>query len=274
MDRGGGRGHGGPSRHGSSLPRTLHGSLLHTVPQDSEGAPTDEPQPLDTAEGGQEEDIPYTTYSTSSARPAPAPYSSTAPPLPPTFEIGSSRDVGGPPTGLPPPGIDRPAEQTLQPRGRNQTPHLYLPPFRQGIGSTDPVLYASSVGGTASTSSTTFYSYPPPAAPARLPPVRSLERGLAPSSSSLPGPSSSQYYGYGQARQWPYPTQEVFPERTTQRQPWEVPAPQDDPSFGRTYGGPYEPGGLADTERWMQVGRQENFPQEEERSTAAHRRFL
>ena len=271
MDRGGGRGRGSPSGPGSSLPRELHGSLLHTGPQEQSVVPTEEHQPLEVSEGGQEENSPYPTYTTSSARSASAPYSSAAPSGTPTFEEGSSRASAGTPRALPT-GIERPPERIQPPRGRNETPHLYLPPFRaQGVGSTDPALYAASVGGTTSTGPPTFYSYPPPApAPARLPSVRTLERGAT--SSSVAGASSSQYYTTEQARNWNVPTQEIYPERQPQRQTWDFGIPPDDGSLTRPYQSGYEPTG--EPERWMQFGRPENYPQDEGRSTAAHRKFF
>ena len=273
MDRGGGRGRGSPSRQGSSLPRELHGSLLHTGPQEQGDVLTEEPQPLEVLEAGQEENLPYTTHATSSTRSGSVPYSSAPSSGPPPFEEGSSRASGEPPRVVPS-GIERQAERTLPPRGRNETPHLYLPPFRAqaSVGRTDPALYAASGGGTTSAGSSTYFSYPPPP-PARLPSVRSLER-VPPSSAA--GPSSSTYYTTEQTRAFHVPTQQIYPERAPpQRQPWDFGVPPDDGSLGRTYQGGYEAAGsLPETSRWMSFSRPENYSQEEGRSTAAHRKFI
>lgn len=271
MDRGGGRGHGGPSRQSSSLPRTLHSSLLHTGPQEAGDVFTEEPQPLEASEGEQEEHIPYAPYSTSSARSTSVPYSSAAPPGPPTFEEGSSSGIGGPSPSVVP-ALDSPPEQPQLPRGRNQTPHLYLPPFRQVVGSTDPALYASSVGGSVPSSSTPLYSFPPPARPPeRLPPVRALERGPLPGPS---GSSSGQYFDYGQGRNWSVPGPELTPERTPQRSTWSYSLSPDTGSYSRAYGSGYEmPPEPSGTQRWTQLSRQENFAQEEARSTSAPCKF-
>ena len=262
MDRGGGRGYGGPARQGSSLPRTLHSSLLHTGSHEEAVAPPEEALPMDVLPGShQEEHPPYASYSTGAARSASLPYS---PSVSPPFEEGSSR---GSPAGLP-----RPIEQP-QPRGRPAAPHLYLPPFRAGGGSTDPALYASSLGERPAAASGTFFTYPPPA-PARLPPVRSLDRTPAPPSPPAPvaGPSSSRLSYYPRAREWGLSSHDEFIERTIRRQQQsESPLQRDDESFA--YESAYEGGSTSDAERWAQVSRQENLPFEDERSTGAHRAF-
>ncbi|KIP06206.1 hypothetical protein PHLGIDRAFT_515882 [Phlebiopsis gigantea 11061_1 CR5-6] len=262
MDRGGGRGRGGPARHGSSLPRTLHSSLLHTGSHEGDVVPPEEALPLDALQGShQEEHPPYATYSTSAARPGSLSYS---PSLESPFAEGSSRLGGGSP-----PGIPLPIEQP-QPRSRHASPHLYLPPFRVGGGSTDPALYASSLGERSSAGASTFFTFPPPA-PARLPPVRSLDRTLAAPSPLAPvaGPSSSRFHYYPSPGPWGLSTHDEFNERTVRRQQqWEPPLPHEEEPFA--YGGAYEAGSTSDAGRWAQVSRQENLPHEDERNTGAH----
>ncbi|KAJ3553836.1 hypothetical protein NM688_g3407 [Phlebia brevispora] len=169
MDRGGG---GGPPRKGSSLPRTLHGSLLQPDSHVVGSVFTEEPQAISEAEGGHPVNPEYATYSTHTARFLPVPSSSRDPP---TFEEGSSRGTVGVQQRSVPVGSDRPYDD-----GRTvQYPsYLYQPSYRPHVGSTDPTLYASSQHtphAPSHSGSTQIYSYAPPTQ-TRLPPVRALEQ--------------------------------------------------------------------------------------------------
>lgn len=168
MDRGGGRGRGGPSRQGSSLPQTLHGSLIHTGSQEPSDVFTEEPPPAETIHHG---DIPFTTFS---ARPPRA--SSTAPPsfLPAYFEEGSSRDVGGPSRG-PVTSYERGVPQG---QARTEAPPAFLPPIhRAGVPEQQQhhPLYSSTAPPAPASGSPNLYNYHQRSSgSARLPSVRSL----------------------------------------------------------------------------------------------------
>ncbi|EKM51845.1 uncharacterized protein PHACADRAFT_31645 [Phanerochaete carnosa HHB-10118-sp] len=269
MDRGGGSGRGGPSRQGSSLPRTLHGSLLHTDPGEEGDGLTEEPQPLEAPEGGQEEQPPYTAYATSSARYVSAPH--PPPPVPgpstlPTFEQGSSRGLGEPPRAYTF-SIETQAEHQQPPRARQER-SLPLPPFRtQPASSTDPELYASSVGSSRLHS---HYAPPAPPAPGRpsLPPVSTLDSALG--STSYAGGPSSQFYAPPRSNTWDTAPHLYIADRPLARTTWPYAALPEHSPPGRAYPAPQELPGYSEAARWGQYSRAENFAQEEGRSTAAH----
>lgn len=279
MDRGGGSGRGGPSRQGSSLPRTLHGSLLPGG-HEAQGPNvfTEQPQPLEASESGQEEHPPpAAAYATSSARSASVSYSSAPAPGPPplpTFEQGSSRGPPDPPRAYTYPYETQAAHQPppLPP------PHALaarqpLPPLRAGFaqGRADHAQYASSL------SSRLYYDYPPPAPPPppppagrpSLPPLSTLDPALAQHYAG----AASQAHAPARGSDWGTPPGPYVPARPVARPPWPyaaLPAPRP-PS--RAYAGHAPPLGYPGAARWEPYGAAEGFAQDEGRSssTAAHR---
>ncbi|GJE98420.1 hypothetical protein PsYK624_146500 [Phanerochaete sordida] len=269
MDRGGGSGRGGPSRQGSSLPRTLHGSLLHTDTGEEEEVFSEEAPPVEALEAAQEEPSPYPVYATSSARSASVPYSSASvsgpSPLTP-FEQGSSRGPGDPSRAYTY-SIETQVEQQQPPRARQER-NLALPPFRtQAAASTDPELYASSVV-TSRLNFNYASSTAPPLGRPSLPPVSSLDSALG--STSYAGSSSQQFYTPPRGNTWDTAPHPYAAERPMARTAWSYPAvPEHSPPI-RTHPSPQELSSYSEIARWGQYGRPEIFAQEEGRSTAAH----
>lgn len=273
MDRGGGSGRGGPSRQGSSLPRTLHGSLLHTDTGEEGDVLTEEAHQVEALDAGQEEHPPYPVYATSSARSASVPYSSVPAPGPSTlstFEQGSSRGPGDSARAYTY-SIETQHEEQQPPRARQER-NLALPPFRtQTASSTDPELYASSVATSRLNFNYASSAPPPPGRPS-LPPVSSLDSALG--STSYVGPSSQQFYTPPRGNTWdtapyPYPT-----ERPQARSAWSWSAVPEHNSPVRTYPAPEELSNYSEIGGWRQYSRAEIFAPEEGRSTAAHRKFF
>lgn len=269
MDRGGGSGRGGPSRQGSSLPRTLHGSLLHTDTGEEGDVFAEEPQAVEALEAGQDEPPPYPVYVPSTTRPASVPYSTAAVPGPssfPTFEQGSSRGPGELSRAYPY-SIETHAEQQQPPRVRQER-NLALPPFRtQAAPSTDPELYASSVAASRLNFNYASPAPPPPGRPS-LPPVSSLDSALG--TTSYAGSSAQEYYSTPRGNTWDTAPNPYVTERPMARTAWSYPGLSEHSPPTRTYPAPSEISGYSEIARWGQYTRAENFSQEEGRSTAAH----
>ena len=208
MDRGDG---GGPPRKGSSLPRTLHGSLLQPGSQAMGNVYDEEPQASSSESAvGYHEYPDYTPYQPQSLRDSPIPSSSRDAP---DFEEGSSRGVGALQLRGGPGGSDRQYDE-----GQVEQ---YQPQYRTHVGSTEPSLYTSPALSAPHRSSTQIYSYHPSTASTRLPPVRVVEEDTHFSSA----PPSSRRHGSHLEPYPPQPEHHDTPESSQQvhqRSIWDI----------------------------------------------------